>query len=110
MNYNRHYRLEFSKYVETREEHDNSLNPHTIGALALCPTGNVQGDYFFLSLTTGKVINQMHWTMIPMPKEVIDRVEKMARQEHVGATLLFKDRDHNEIIDLDHEDDDDSDY
>ena len=45
-----------------------------------------------------------------MPKEVIDRVEKMARQEHVGATLLFEDRDHNEIIDLDHEDDDDSDY
>ena len=59
MNYNRHCRLEFSEYVQTREEHDNSLNPHTIGALALCPTGNVQGDYFFLSLTTGKVINQM---------------------------------------------------
>ena len=53
----------------------------------------------------------MHWTTIPMPKEVIDRVERMARQEHAGTTLLFEDCDHNEIIDPDEEDDDDnSDY
>ena len=45
MNYNRHCRLEFGEYVHTHEEHDNSLNPHTIGALALHPTGNVQGDH-----------------------------------------------------------------
>ena len=83
---------------------------HTIGALALRPTGNVQGGYFFLSLTTGKVINHMRWTRIPMPKEVIDRIERMACQEHAGTTLLFEDRDHNKIIDLDNTDDDDSAY
>ena len=49
MNYNRHCRLEFGEYAQTHEEHDNSLNPHTIGALVLRPTGNVQGGYFFLS-------------------------------------------------------------
>ena len=91
MNYNRHCRLEFGEYVQTHEEHDNSLNPRTIGALALHLTGNVQGGYFFFSLTTGKVINRMRWTTIPMPKEVIDRVERMARQEHAGTTLLFED-------------------
>ena len=113
MNYNRHCRLGFGEYVQTHEEHDNSLNPRTIGALALRPTGNAQGGYFFFSLATGKVINRMHWTTIPMPQEVIDRVERMACQEHAGTTLLFEDRDHNQIIDLDHEaddDDDDSDY
>ena len=107
MNYNRHCRLEFGEYVQTHEEHDNSLNPRTIGALALRPTGNVQGGYFFFSLTTGKVINRMRWTTIPMPTEVIARVERMARQEHAGTTLLFEDRDHNEILDLDQENDDD---
>ena len=107
MNYNRHCRLEFGEYVQTHEEHDNSLNPPTIGALALRPTGNVQGGYFFFSLTTGKVINRMHWTTLPMPTEVIARVERMARQEHAGTTLLFEDRDHNEILDLDQENDDD---
>ena len=78
LNYNRHFQLEFGEYVQTHEEHDNSLNPCTIGALALRPTGNVQGGYFFFSQTTGKVINWMRWTTIPMPKEVIDRVERMA--------------------------------
>ena len=96
--------------MQTHEEHDNSLIPRTIGALALRLTGNAQGGYFFLSLTTGKVINRMCLTMIPMPKEVIDRVERMACQEHVGTTLVFKDRNHNEIIDLDHKDDHDSAY
>ena len=96
--------------MQTHKEHDNSLNPRTIGALALHPTGNVQGGYFSLSLTMGKVINQMHWTTLPMPKDVIDHVKRMARQEHTGTTLLFEDRNHNEIIDLDHEDDDDSAY
>ena len=110
MNYHRHCRVEFGEYVQTHEEHDNSLNPRTIGALALRPTGNIQGGYFFLSLSMGKVINRMRWTRIPMPKEVIDRVERMACQEHAGTTLLFEDRDHNEIIDLDDPDDDDSAY
>ena len=110
MNYHRHCRLEFGEYVQTHEEHDNSLNPRTIGALALRPTGNVQGGYSFLSLTTGKVINHMRWTRIPMPQEVIDRVERMARQEHAGTTLLFEDRNHNEVVDLDAPDDDDSAY
>ena len=109
MNYHRHCRLEFGEYVQTHEEHDNSLNPRTVGALALRPTGNVQGGYFFFSLTTGKVINRMRWTRIPMPKEVIDRVERMARQEHAGTTLLFEDRNHNEIIGPEQDDDDDND-
>ena len=46
MNYNRHCQLEFREYIQTHEEHENSLNPCTIRALALCPTGNVQGGYF----------------------------------------------------------------
>ena len=101
MNYNRHWQLEFGEYVQTHEEHENSLNPRTIGALALRPTGNIQGGYFFFSLTTGKVVNCMCWTTLPMPKEVIDRVERMTCQEHAGTTLLFEDQDHNEILDLD---------
>ena len=45
-----------------------------------------------------------------MPIEVIDRVERMAHQEHAGMTLLFEDRDHNEIINLDDTDENDSAY
>ena len=70
--YNHHCHLEFGDYVQSHEQHDNSMNLRTIGAIALCPTGNAQGGYFFLSLTTGKVINCLHSTSLPMLKEVID--------------------------------------
>ena len=55
--YATHCQLEFGEYVQTHEEHDNSMQPRTIGALSLRPTGNVQGGYFFFSLTTGRVLN-----------------------------------------------------
>ena len=82
----------------------------TIGAIALCPTGNTQGGYFFFSLTTRRVLNQGRWTSLPMPNEVIDRVHRMARQEHGNNGLLFEDRNHNPLVDPDDDGADDSTY
>lgn len=39
----KHYKLEFGSYFQTHEAHDNSMTTGTIDAIALCPTGNVQG-------------------------------------------------------------------
>ena len=82
----------------------------TIGAIALRPTGNAQGGYFFFSLTTGRVLNRGRWTSLPMPNEVIDRVHRMARQEHGNNGLNFEDRNHNPLVDPDDDGDDDSTY
>ena len=46
VDYNRHCRHEFGQYVQTHEQHDNSMSPRTVGALAMCPTGNAQGNYY----------------------------------------------------------------
>ena len=53
----------------------------TTGAIALRPTGNEQGGYIFMSLTTGRVLNRNHWTTLLMPGKVIDRVHALARVE-----------------------------
>ena len=53
MDYHKHCRIKFGKYVQTHEEHDNSMVSRTTGAIALQPTGNAQGGYYFMSLTTG---------------------------------------------------------
>jgi hypothetical protein len=46
LDYNCHCCLEFGTYVQTHEEHDNSMEAHTTGAIALLrPTGNCQGGY-----------------------------------------------------------------
>jgi hypothetical protein len=31
-------------YIQTHEEHDNSMQSQMTGAIALCPTGNCQVD------------------------------------------------------------------
>ena len=108
--YTTHCKLEFGDYVQTHEEHDNSMVARTIGAIALRPTGNTQGGYFFFSLTTGRVLNRARWTSLPMPNEVINRVHRMARQEHGNNGLLFEDRDHHPLPDPEDDGDDDSTY
>lgn len=58
VDYNRHCRYGFGEYVQTHEQHDNTMAPRTIGALALRPTGNAQGNFYFFSLSTGRIINR----------------------------------------------------
>ena len=108
--YTTHCKLEFGDYVQTHEEHDNSMAARTTGAIALRPTGTTQGGYFFFSLTIGRVLNRGRWTSLPMPNEVIDRVHRMARQEHGNNGLLLKDRNHHPLVDPDDDGDDDSMY
>ena len=64
--------------MQTHKEHDNSMSPRTVGALALRPTGNAQGSFYFMSLSTGRVLNRVRGTALPMPDDVIDRVHWMA--------------------------------
>jgi hypothetical protein len=50
-----HMRLEFGAYAQVFEDNDpsNTIRARSLGAIALNPTGNAQGDYFFMSLATG---------------------------------------------------------
>jgi hypothetical protein len=65
----------------------------TTGAIALRPTGNTQGGYYFYSLGTGRRLNRNRWTAIPMPAKVIDRIHTLARRGNTSNRLSFADRD-----------------
>ena len=93
LDYHKHCHYEFGEYVQTHEEHDNSLLSHTVGAIALRPTGNQQGGYFFMSLHTGRIINRLHATKLPMPSEVIIRVDQLAKAQNMIPSLAFGNRD-----------------
>jgi hypothetical protein len=47
IDFNTHCRLEFGTYVQVHDQHDNSLQARTTGALAIRPSGNSQGGYLF---------------------------------------------------------------
>ena len=81
VNFEKHCKLEYGEYVQTHEEHDNSLAPRTVGAIAMRPTGNLQGSYVFYSLRTGRKIVRNRWTKLPMPGEVIDCVHSLCSKE-----------------------------
>ena len=98
LDYHKHCRYKFGKYVQTHEEHDNSLLSCTVGAIALRPTGNQQGGYFFMSLHTGRIINRLHATKLPMPAEVITRVDQLAKAQNMIPSLAFGNRDNRLII------------
>jgi hypothetical protein len=108
VDFNRHCKYEFGQYVQTHEQHDNSMAPRTIGTLAaMHPTGNAQGNYYFFSLSTGRIINRSHATKLPMPDDVIARVHALARRQKATPGLVFLDRNQQPNAADDDSDDDD---
>ena len=105
VDYKRHCHFQFGEYTQTHEEHNNSMNPRTVGAIALRPVGNGQGSFYFLSITTARVLNRLHPTALPMPDDVIDKLHRMARQQKSNPGLIFADRNLNPE---EYDDDDDN--
>jgi hypothetical protein len=86
--YNKHIRAEFGEYVQVHEEHDNTMQTQTTGAIATKPTGNSQGGPWFYSLTTGpRMLDCRQWTPLPMPAEVIDRIHELAKANTAGMNF-----------------------
>ena len=77
----------FGEYVQVHEEHDNSMHTRTTGAIATKPTGNAQGGHWFYSLTTGRMLDCHHWTPLPMPHDIIERIHTLARANQAGMNF-----------------------
>jgi len=80
-------------------QHNDSLLPRMAGAIALHPTGNEPGSYYFLSLHTGKRVVRNNWTVLPMPVEVITTVHQLAVACKKYKGIMFTDKDGNIIRD-----------
>jgi hypothetical protein len=108
IDYSKHCRIKFGAYAQTHEEHSSDMTTRTTGAIALRPTGNAQGGYYFMSLTTGRRLNRTELTPLPMPQDVVNRVHVLARRSNANKELLFTWRDGRPITDdADAENDDD---
>lgn len=101
----RHCVLPFGAYVQTHEEHDNSMATRTIGAIALRPSGNAQGAHYFMSLTSVRRLIRNKWTEVPMPEDVVVRVNKLAGNTACNR-LVFGDRENSETHEQISSDDD----
>jgi hypothetical protein len=101
LDYNKHFQVIFGEYAQVFEGTDNTMKERTVGAIALGPTGNLQGGVSFFSIHTGRVLDRgkKDYQLLKMPQDVIHRVKQMARQSELGLT--FGDRYNNTITDID---------
>jgi len=67
IDYKKHCRKPFGTYVQVHEQHNNSLMTRTSGTIALCPSRNAQGSYYFLNLHSVTQVICNNWTILPMP-------------------------------------------
>ena len=88
----KNYCIPFGCYCQVSKEGAprNSMLARTEGAIALGPSGNVQGGQKFYTLITGKVVVRRQWTKLPMTDAVIARIGVLASGQ--PSQLVFTDR------------------
>ncbi len=97
---NLHCKVPFGAYCEVHVDPDitNTMEPRTGWAICLGPTGNMQGSYKFLSLTTGKKVTQKKFTEMPITDSVIKRIDSLGKKEQCKSGLSFKNRKGEEYV------------
>ena len=73
--------LDFGDYVHIYEGTSNKMEPRTQPAIALYPSGNLTGGWFFMSLLTGKSIHRRQYTILPAGNDVVTRMHTLAQAE-----------------------------
>ena len=100
-----HYRnnlgLRIGRYFQVQEEETplNRNKTHTKGDICIGPSRNIQGGFKFMSLRPKKNITRQSWDMIPMPYEVIDRVNILGKYQQ--ELSVFTDHRGQVIVDGD---------
>ena len=92
LNWKKHAVMEFGAYAQCHEEHTNQKIPRIIGAVCLGPTGNVQGGHWSMSLATGAQICCHQWTELPLPRDAIERVNKLGKAQQMPQTMTYANR------------------
>jgi hypothetical protein len=94
INYKRDLRVGFGDYVQVQvpidESEYNSMKSRTEGAIAVYPTGNLQGSVKFFLLGSQKIVTRDQWVPLPMPPPVIDYLNSLAVKSPVSNDPVFK--------------------
>ncbi len=66
--------------MHTDPDITNTMEPRTKWGICLGPTGNMQGSYKFMSLSTGNKIIRHKFTKMPMTESVMKQIDKWAKK------------------------------
>ena len=89
LDYKRDLRIGFGDYVQLHPRcTDNTMTSRTEGGIALMSTGNLQGSVLFFSLKSKRIVTRDSWTALPMPSEVIEYLNNLAKDDDIGETEI----------------------
>ena len=75
----------FGEYVQIlNAKTDNSMVERSRGAVALMPTGNRDGSWYFMTLDNSNVVRRRRSRALPMPTEVINRLNQLHDEEQTS--------------------------
>ena len=100
LDYNLHFKVIFGEYAHVYDGTDNTMKARTTGAIALGPSGNLQGGLRFYSLTTGKILHRTKedYDRMKIPLDAIRQIKYICKQQKSVPGLTFSDR--NNIDDV----------
>jgi hypothetical protein len=87
-------KIPFGAYAQVHDNNDttNTMIQRTTGGINLGPS-NMNGSFKFLSLETGGIIVRRSWTELPVPNNVIMRVEEMTNDMQDDIWREFEDQE-----------------
>jgi len=95
LNFN-NLKVTFGSYVQIHIHNNptNTMQPRTIDAIALNPTGNTQGSYYFMNLDTGQRMSANKWIPCRLTSHVLSNIERLAEAEnqplmHDGPSMFW---------------------
>jgi hypothetical protein len=83
-------RLPFGSYVQVHEDNQvtNTMETRTTGGINLGPS-NMTGGHNFFSPVTGEIIMRRKWTELPIPGDVIQKVEEFSNDPNDQVGMIF---------------------
>ena len=88
MDYKKHCKALFGSYVEAHDDHEitNDMTLRTHEAIALGPSGNIQGTQKVFCLKTGCILKRRKIIPFPMPERVIKKVNDWGKDQEKKTT------------------------
>lgn len=97
IDFNRDLKLCFGEYVQAQDPsvQSNSLTERTVGCLVMLPMNNIEGSVKMYSLKSKSIITRDRYTLLPIPSEVIEFINKEAadQKRKISAEPQFRLRD-----------------
>ena len=88
INFDKEMTMKFGDYAEVRNPAAQSNDAEALrteSAIALWPTGNLQGSWRFFNLTTCRYITRSQWKKLPTTQLIVDRMNQICDEELNGS-------------------------